>query len=146
VGGRLDGEDVVQSVFRTFFRRSGRGEFRIDSSAQLWRLLVQITLRKARAKGRQHTAARRNVAAEAPEGDAALVEALGREPSPDEAAAFVDQIEMLVRDLPPMHGQILEMRLHGDSVIDIAEQLRVSRQTVYRVLRLFQERLTGTEM
>src|SRR6516165_12739042 len=71
LAARLDGADVVQSVFRTFFRRSAAGEFRIDSSAELWRLLVQITLRKARAYGRQHTAEMRNVALEA-EGDAAL--------------------------------------------------------------------------
>src|SRR5262249_11157232 len=57
LAARVDGEDVVQSVFRTFFRRCARGEFQIDSSAQLWRLLVKITVRKARAKARQHTAA-----------------------------------------------------------------------------------------
>src|SRR5262245_55758628 len=43
LAGRLGGEDVVQSVFRTFFRRAEAGEFRIDSSSQLWRLLVRIT-------------------------------------------------------------------------------------------------------
>src|SRR5262245_16859408 len=46
LAGREDGEDVVQSVFRTFFRRSTEGHFQIDSSAQLWRLLVKITLQK----------------------------------------------------------------------------------------------------
>jgi hypothetical protein len=49
VAGRLDAEDVVQSAFRTFFRRSVQGEFQIDSSAQMWRLLAKITLMKARA-------------------------------------------------------------------------------------------------
>ncbi len=29
LAGREDGEDVVQSVFRTFFRRAAAGEFRI---------------------------------------------------------------------------------------------------------------------
>src|SRR4051812_42199279 len=56
VAGRVDAEDVVQSVFRTFFHRCARGEFRIDSSAQLWRLLVTITLRKTQAHVRHHTA------------------------------------------------------------------------------------------
>src|SRR3954451_5154153 len=69
MAGRLDGEDVVQSVFRTFFRRSAQGEFQIDSSAQIWRLLVKITLLKARAKGRHHTAGVRDVGAEAALGD-----------------------------------------------------------------------------
>ena len=30
---RMDGEDIVQSVFRTFFRRTAEGEFRIDNSS-----------------------------------------------------------------------------------------------------------------
>jgi RNA polymerase sigma-70 factor (ECF subfamily) len=61
LAGRLDGEDVVQSVFRTFWRRQAKGQFRIDSVAQLWRLLVTITVRKAQARGRQHTTAARAV-------------------------------------------------------------------------------------
>src|SRR5439155_22421310 len=65
VARREDGEDVVQSVFRTFFRRSAAGEFQIDASAPLWRLLVTFTLRKAQAKGRYHTASPRDVGAEA---------------------------------------------------------------------------------
>src|SRR5262245_20437761 len=56
LAGRVDGEDVVQSVFRTFFRRGGEGEFQLEGSAQLWQLLVRITVLKARAKARHHTA------------------------------------------------------------------------------------------
>ena len=48
VAAREGGEDVVQSVFRTFFRRSAEGQFQIDTSAQLWRLLVKITVQKVR--------------------------------------------------------------------------------------------------
>src|SRR6516164_4738609 len=83
LAARFDGADVVQSVFRTFFRRSARGEFRIDSSTELWRLLVQITLQKTRAYGRQHTAGVRDVTAEAPGGAALLREAAAHEPGPD---------------------------------------------------------------
>src|SRR5437870_4242727 len=76
LAGREDGEDVVQSVFRTFFRRSAGGEFHINSSDQLWGLLVQITLRKVRSRGRRHTADKRNVAAEDADGEAWLLRAL----------------------------------------------------------------------
>ena len=41
-----DPEDVVQSAFRTFFRRNAQGEFHVDSSVDLWRLLETITRRK----------------------------------------------------------------------------------------------------
>jgi RNA polymerase sigma factor (sigma-70 family) len=142
VAARLGGEDVVQSVFRTFFRRCALGEFRIDHSAQLWQLLVTITLRKAGAKGRHHTAERRDVGGEAPGGaDAWLREAVSREPDPAEAAELVDQIEALLRGLPPLYCEVLQMRLEGRAVFDIAVRLGVARQTVYRALHLFQRRL-----
>jgi RNA polymerase sigma-70 factor (ECF subfamily) len=141
LAARLDSADVVQSVFRTFFRRSAAGEFRIDSSAELWRLLVQITLRKARAYGRQHTAGARDVGAEAPRGEALLIEAITREPGPAEAAALVDQIEELLRGLPSLYCDLLQLRLEGYSISDAAERLGVSRRTVHRGLRLLQQRL-----
>jgi RNA polymerase sigma-70 factor (ECF subfamily) len=142
LAARLDGADVVQSVFRTFFRRSAAGEFRIDSSAELWRLLVQITLQKARAYGRQHTAGVRDVAAEAPGGAAWLIEAVSREPGPAEAAALVDQIEELLRGLPAIYCDLLQLRLEGYSVSDTAARLGVSRRTVHRALYLLRQRLT----
>jgi RNA polymerase sigma factor (sigma-70 family) len=148
LAGRLDGEDVVQSVFRTFFRRSADGEFRIDSSAQLWQLLVKITLLKARAKGRYHTADKRDAGAEQPGGaEDWLPQAVAHDPGPEEAAVLVDQIESLLRGLPPLHAQVLEHRLEGRNVTDIASQLGVSRVTVHRVLNLLQQRLeTSAEL
>jgi len=141
VAGRLDGEDVVQSVFRTFFRRYSRGELRVDSSAEVWRLLVRITLRKAQAKGRYHTAAPRDVGAELPGGDAPLTEALAREPGPEEAAMLVDEIETMLHGLPELHCRILDLRLQGHGAAEIAAQLGTSRMTVYRAITLLQQRL-----
>jgi RNA polymerase sigma factor (sigma-70 family) len=146
VGRREDGSDVVQSVFRTFFRRNAAGQFHIDSSAQMWRLLVKITALKAQAKGRFHTAARRNVAAEVADEDQAwLVTAASGEPGPEEAATLADLVETLLSGLPPEYAQVLEMRLADQGVGEIAPQLGVSRQTVYRMLALLQDRLAGLD-
>jgi RNA polymerase sigma-70 factor (ECF subfamily) len=141
LAARLDGADVVQSVFRTFFRRSAAGQFRIDNSDELWRLLVQITLQKARAYGRQHTAGVRTVAAESRHSAALLCEAFAHEPGPEEAVALVDQIEELLRGLPAFYCDLLQLRLEGYSVSDTAGRLGVSRRTVHRGLRLLQQRL-----
>jgi RNA polymerase sigma-70 factor (ECF subfamily) len=141
LAGRVDGDDVVQSVFRTFFRRSAAGEFRIASADQLWALLVQITLRKAQDQGRRHTADRRDVGLEMPAADRTSPETLARDPGPEEAAALLDQIEVLLRGLPDLHCHVLELRLQGHEVAAIASQLKVSRQTVYRVLHVLQQRL-----
>jgi RNA polymerase sigma-70 factor (ECF subfamily) len=138
--GRMDGDDVVQSVFRTFFRRSAAGEFCIDSSAQIWKLLVKITLLKARAKGRYHSAGRRAVSAERP-GDGWLSEAMAQGPTPEEAAALLDLVEHLLAGLPELYARVLELRLAGYPVGEIAPQLNVSRQTVYRALELLQQRI-----
>jgi len=142
LASRLDGEDVVQSVFRTFFRNSAEGQFAIDGSAQLWQLLVKITLLKARAKARYHTADKRNARAEQA-GEAAdwLAGLVAEEPGPDDAVVLVDQIEALLRGLPPLHARVLERRLQGHQVTEIAGHLGVSRQTVHRVLNLLQDRL-----
>jgi RNA polymerase sigma-70 factor (ECF subfamily) len=141
LAGRVDGEDVVQSAFRTFFRRCAGGEFQIQGSGHLWRLLVRITLLKARAAARAHTAGIRDVRAEVPGGDAWLLGIIARDPTPQEAAALVDQIRSLLHGLPPAYCQVLEMRLEGRPPAEIATQLGVSRQTVYRALHLFQQRL-----
>jgi RNA polymerase sigma-70 factor, ECF subfamily len=144
LASRLDGADVVQSVFRTFFRRSAAGEFRIDSSDELWRLLVRITLQKARAKGRHHTARIRDVAAEQPGNVAAfLAETVAHEPGPEEAAVLVDQIETLLRGLPALYCDLLRLRLEGYSVSDTAVRLGVSRRTVHRALQFLQQRLVS---
>jgi transposase-like protein len=81
------------------------------------------------------------VAAEAPAGDDAwLLDAVTREPGPEEAVALVDQIGHLLRGLPPLYCHVLEMRLAGHSVADVAARHDVSRQTVYRALQLLKRR------
>lgn len=143
LAGRVDGEDVVQSALRTFFLRSARGEFQIDSRVQLWQLLAKITVRKAREQARRHTAGPRDVGAEQPGmADDWLLKAATDEPGPEEAIILMDQIESLLRGLPDLYGQILERRLQGHSVAEIAGQLGVSRQNVYRALEVLQQRLT----
>jgi RNA polymerase sigma-70 factor (ECF subfamily) len=140
--GREDGEDVIQSVFRTFFRRNAAGEFHIGSSEKLWNLLVQITVRKARSRGRFHTAACRDITAEHVNAETALFQVFAEGPGPDEAAELVDLIDTLLRGLPTLYAHILELRMQGHVVADIAQSLKLSRQTVYRALELLQQRLT----
>jgi RNA polymerase sigma-70 factor (ECF subfamily) len=144
VATREDGEDIVQSVFRTFFRRSEGGEFRIDTSGELWRLLVTITVRKVHARIRHHTRPKRSVGAEVAGEDAALADARAREPGPEELLMLVEQIEALVRGFPELHGKALALRLQGYSVPEIAGALKVSRRTIERALGLLRQRLART--
>lgn len=144
VARRVDGDDVVQSVFRTFFVRVERGEFQIDSSDQLWKLLVQITLRKACEQGRRHTAAMRDGRLET--NDSVLMSALvARPPDVAEAQILNEEIDRAISDLPaqqqPHYRRLLELKLAGHGNDEIAEELNVARRTVERMLIRLQGRL-----
>src|SRR6516162_446720 len=58
---RVDAEDIVQSVFRTFFRRAAHGHYSVPDGEEIWKLLLVIALNKVRAAGAYHRAAKRDV-------------------------------------------------------------------------------------
>ncbi len=142
LAAREGGEDVVQSVFRTFFRRSAEGQFQIDGSVQLWRLLVKITMQKVCTRARYHTAQKRNAAAEVqPADDSWIAEALDREPDPVDAAELADLMEAMLKDVPPLYCRVLELRLQGMELASVARELKITRTTAYRALDFFKRRL-----
>ena len=49
---QVDPEDVVQSVFRSFFDRQAAGQFELENWNSLWSLLVRIVVRNAGAAQR----------------------------------------------------------------------------------------------
>src|SRR4029077_1781766 len=58
---RVDPEDIVQSVFRTFFRRASLGHYTVPDGEEIWKLLLVIALNKVRSVGAFHRAAKRDV-------------------------------------------------------------------------------------
>jgi RNA polymerase sigma-70 factor (ECF subfamily) len=138
---RIDPEDVVQSVFRTFFQHAREGRFRVEEQESLYRLLVRITVHKTLRKIAFHTAARRNPDKESggPECQTQLQALLDREPTPEEAVAFLDQLECFFSQLRPQERQILEMRLQGYGTEEIAEKLGTYDRKIRRIL----ERVRG---
>src|SRR4051794_21274922 len=59
VQARLGAEDVVQSAFRSYFRR--RADYDLADRDELWSLLVTITLNKVRNANRHHRRKKRDV-------------------------------------------------------------------------------------
>jgi RNA polymerase sigma-70 factor (ECF subfamily) len=137
---RFDGEDIVQSVFRTFFRRHQSGKFEIEREQQLWRLLVTITICKTRSAARRHMAAKR--AAQAEQLLPNESDLRDREPSPEDAVAFWEEVDAAMRGLPDRATEILAARLEGKTKTEISSELNLSRQTIHRILNLIKERLT----
>jgi RNA polymerase sigma-70 factor (ECF subfamily) len=133
---RVDPEDIVQSVFRTFFARARKGEFTIQGQDDLCKLLYRLTVHKTLRQVQHHTAAKRDLGQEvepgrdAPEG----VEPLDHEPSPEAVTIFLDQMEHFLSRLQPQERQILELRMEGCTTETIAEKLSVYERKVYRIL------------
>ena len=84
--------------------------------------------------------------AEAPADDEGTrPEAACEQPGPAEQVVLLDQIEALLDGLPPQYGELLRLRLEGDSVTDIARDMGLSRQSVHRMLNVLQERFADLD-
>jgi RNA polymerase sigma-70 factor (ECF subfamily) len=134
---KVDPEDVVQSVYKSFFARYGAGNLDLVNWNSLWGLLTLITVRKCAEQASYHRAECRNAAREvSPRGDAAMswLEPLGREPTPVEAAVLSETIEHLLGSLDAEERPILELSLQGYTTREISERLGRAERTV-RLLR-----------
>ena len=141
LAARVDPEDIVQSVFRTFFRRAAEGEYDVPEGEEIWKLLLVIALNKVRAVGAHHRAARRDVrkTVMGEVYEQALDARPGRD---DEALSILNLFVGEVLDaLPPGHRPIVEQRIEGFEVAEIAARVTRSRRTVERVLQEFRRRL-----
>ena len=137
LASRVDPEDVVQSVFRTFFKRLQEGQFVFSGQDDLCKLLVRITLHKTLRHIAFHKAAKRDPGLETEQGEhhrERLLALLDGEPSPEATVAFVDQLEHFLGQLRPQERQILEMRLQGYSNEEIGKQLGLYDRKIRRVI------------
>jgi RNA polymerase sigma-70 factor (ECF subfamily) len=147
VRAKVDAEDVLQSVFKSFFRRQAAGDYELDSWDSLWSLLTVITLRKCGYRTRHFLAARRDVRHEASrpaagkEDDAASWEGIARGPTPEEAALLAETVEQLFHGLDDDARRIVELALQGYKVPEISAQVGLAERTVYRVLERVRARL-----
>src|SRR5882724_7124368 len=114
---KIDPEDVVQSAYKSFFLRYGEGALAAEGWDGLWGLLTLITLRKCADRVRYHRAECRDLArdaAAAPSGDG-LFDAIGREPTPEQAAVLAETVEHVLRGLDNDERAIFELSLQGYS-------------------------------
>ena len=144
---RVDPEDVVQSAYRSFFVRMGRGEYELGNGKELWKLLVTITLNKVRKQGKFHHAQKRNVSKD----ESAQVSGRGvpladlarsAEPNPEDAAILIDEVAALLASLRPEDRAIIELRLQGYNSVEIAKQTGRAERSVRRILERVSRMLT----
>lgn len=144
---RIDAEDVLQSVYRSFFGRLHDGQFEIRTGRDLWNLLVRMTLNKICRKAKYHQAQKRNmgqeqVAAhashEVPLSDLAETD----EPDPQDAAMLIEEVKLLLSGLSESDCPIIELRLQGYTTPEIAQQTGRAERSIRRVLEHLKEKLT----
>jgi RNA polymerase sigma-70 factor (ECF subfamily) len=147
LAGKVDSEDVLQSVFTSFFVRHREGQFELDSWTDLWGLLTTITLRKCINRVEHFRAGcrdvEREVSLQALGGpNASSLAILDREPSPLEAAILTETIEQLLRDYDAVDRQVIQLVLQGYTIEEIsARVVGRSERTVRRLRKFFQRRL-----
>jgi len=141
LAARFDPEDVVQSVFRTFFRRAAAGYYDVPPGDELWRLLLVLALHKVRDLAVHHRAKKRDV------GKTCTVDE-SRDLNPhlaSEDQVAYDGLRMVVaeviRELPASNQRIIELRIEGHTIAEIAKQTERSNRTVERTLQSFRKQL-----
>lgn len=138
---RVDAEDIVQSVFGSFFRGTKEGMYSAPNGETLWNLLLVITLNKVRAKGAYHRAAKRDIRKTTGVDQNADD---GFDPPADDTQAsslLKLVIEEVLGHLPEGHREVIRRRIEGYEVAEIAKFTGRSKRTVERVLQEFRGRL-----
>ncbi|WP_197528918.1 RNA polymerase sigma factor [Aeoliella mucimassa] len=138
---RFDPEDVVQSVFRTFFRRAAAGYYDVPPGEELWRLLLVLSLHKVRDLAVHHRAQKRDVGKtwSVEESDAGHTA-----PAPDDHLAYESLrqvVDELIHGMPESNRQIVELRIEGFEIGEIATKTGRAKRTIERTLQQFRERL-----
>jgi RNA polymerase sigma-70 factor (ECF subfamily) len=137
----VDADDIVQSVFGSFFRAVRKGYYDVPPGEELWKLLLVIALNKIRAKGKFHRAAKRDVRLTA--GSDAL-EAPGCEQESEIGLLFLRLvIDEALQEWPPEYAHMVVLRIEGYEVAQIAAHTRRSKRTVERVLQEFRQQLAA---
>jgi eukaryotic-like serine/threonine-protein kinase len=134
---RIDPEDVVLSACRSFFVAARQDRFALQRSGDLWRLLVRMTLRKLYRSAAHHGAEMRDVNRES----GGIGDLPNREPTPDEAVALADELDAVMRQLNERERRLLEMRLQGFALREIAAEFHVTERHVRRMLTAVRRRI-----
>jgi len=145
LASRTDPEDVVLSVYRSFFLGAKEGRFELRRGGDLWRLLAGITAHKLLKQVRHHRAGRRSVDAEVPldRVNEGAIPGHRHDPTPEDAAALADELERVIAHLDPFGRRVLELRLQGALVAEIAGDTGRSERSVRRSLSQARALLAG---
>lgn len=142
-----DEEDIVLSVFDSFYNAAEKGRFPdLSDRDDLWRLLLRMSARKVVDKRRYAQRQRRGGQVQIHSLDNAgdddgVIEAIGNEPSPEMVLMMEESVEQFFSQLGV--GQLRELagaKLEGFSNAELAKRFGCSERTIERRLHLIREK------
>jgi RNA polymerase sigma-70 factor (ECF subfamily) len=130
----IEPEDLVQSVFRRFFRRVRQGDYDVPAGEELWGLFLVIALNRIRAEETFQRASKRDLRRTV-HGPDEIPLAIAAEH--DENSLLVLQLTIgeALEKLPSAQRQMLELRIQGHEVAEIARLTGRAKRTVERNLQ-----------
>lgn len=138
---RLDPEDVVQSIFRRFFIKVREGDYDVPRGEDLWGLFLVIALNKLRSEASFHRADKRDVRRTV-QGELLTYVSEARSPKNEETFHILQlTIEEILQSIPEQHRVMIEMRIEGHEILEIARVTGRSKRTVERCLHEIRSRL-----
>lgn len=140
-----DEEDIVLSVFDSFYAAAEKGRFPdLTDRDDLWRLLLRMSARKMIDKRRHDLRQRRggDVAIHSLDSDdETIIEAIGDEPSPEMVLRMQESMEQILSHLGVGHLRELTVaKLEGYSNAELAQRFECSERTIERRLHLIREK------
>lgn len=132
---RVEADEIVQSVFASFFRGADQGYYDLPAGEDLWKLFLVISLNKIRAKGNYHRAAKRDVRRTlvGEPYEHTLQTVAHRDQAAESLLAMT--IEETLARLPEQHRAAIRLRIEGFEVSEIATKLGRSMRTTERLLQ-----------
>jgi RNA polymerase sigma-70 factor (ECF subfamily) len=140
---RLDADDILQSVFHAFFKGAKGGCYQVPAGEELWPLLLVIALNKIRTQGSFHRAAKRDVRLTCGLEDSRVLKQAVQELETHEPVPLLQLVanEALER-IPPSMREIIQLRMAGHEVEEIAQLVGRSKRTVERILQTCRHQLS----
>jgi RNA polymerase sigma-70 factor (ECF subfamily) len=143
---KVEPEEIVNSVFKSFLLRQAQGQFELGNWDNLWTLLTLLTVRKCATQAKHFLRGRRNVQREAAAqplaNDSSVAwDFIDREPTPDDAAVLTDTLAQAMAELDERDRGILALHLQSKSVTEISAEIGYAPRTVRRALEHIQKGL-----
>lgn len=141
MASRIDPEGIVQSMFRTFFRRVTDGQYQVAEGDDLWNLLLVMSLNKLRKEAARQRTAKRDIKKTQP-----LVEADQESRQTDNQAFIVLKmtINEVLENISDAEREIVKLRISGNEVNQIAEKTGRAKRSVERILHKFRQLLSDS--